>query len=111
MITMQGAIYALKYTYQEKPSYSWHNHYNETSRTQLEASEWVYICDCPLEVEELSEGEFKARQVAGLRLKKQALTQEFVKQSQMVEDQIQNLLCLTNEPTLTVRVPNDDFPF
>jgi len=95
-----AAVYALKYEWQDEPSYQVFvgARYNtEEEINKLARQEYVYISPIHLDIEELTPGQFRARQVAALRKKKEALRDEFTKQAGYVQDHIENLLALGDE--------------
>jgi len=97
---VEAAVYAMKYEWQDEPSYQVFvgAAYNtEEQINKLAAQEYVYISPIHLEIEELTPGQFRARQVAALRKKKEALRDEFTKQSGYVQDRIENLLAIGDQ--------------
>lgn len=95
-----GGIYARKYEWQEEPTYEFFADFfagPEETRQQLAAQELVFVCPMSIEIEELSPGQFRARQIESLRVKHAALRDTFVKESKAVEGRIQELLAITDE--------------
>jgi hypothetical protein len=114
-VKLVGGIYAQQYSWSvdSDPQYFFLSHYNEKSMQEYQAQEYVYICPFEIEVEELSPGEFTARRVQSLQMKKDALREVFLDQSKHVDEKIQNLLAIGHDDCLPVRpapVP-DDLPF
>jgi hypothetical protein len=97
--TISGGIYAHQYEWQDHPEYSFLPHVagREDNQRYYKEQEYVWICDYDIEVIELPDGEFRARQIDSLKVKQNKLREEFVKQSQVVNDRIQNLLCITDD--------------
>lgn len=97
--TIYGGIYAHQYEWQDTPEYHFFPHapQREDNQKYYQEQEYVFVCPFEIEVIELESGEFRARQVQSLKVKHEKLREEFVKQSQVVNGRIQNLLALTDE--------------
>jgi hypothetical protein len=98
------AVMAHKYEWQDEPSYTIlcydsneKPEARERSRQTWMAQEYIYICDIEVEVEELSPGTFRARQIQSLTTKKAALTEEFTRQAEKVQERIENLLAIEDQ--------------
>lgn len=96
---IKAAILARRYEWQDKPDYSINCYSSdpEGERKYWAAHEAIYICDVEIEFEELSPGVFRARQLEGLRAKKEVLRDEFTKQSAIVSEKIENLLAISDQ--------------
>jgi hypothetical protein len=92
---MNVSVYAKQYEWEDVPRYHFFTD-GDGARKSLEAQEYVYICAVDVEIQELSSGEFTARQIHSLRMKQDALRETFVDQSAKLNDRIQNLLAITD---------------
>jgi len=110
-IQLVGAVYAKKESWQTEPTYAFHPNCcvqgdAEKSRLIWESHGYIYIAPVTLEVEELSDGEFQARQIKTLQVKKEALREAFLQESQRVDEQIEKLQCIEGPKEFL-----DDIPF
>lgn len=99
-IKLCGAVFAHKYEWQDEPSYNLFvgTEYNgEKKILEMNAQEYVYICPFELEIEQLSDGQFRARQIQALRNKKEVLRDAFVKESGAVQEKIETLLSIEDQ--------------
>jgi hypothetical protein len=97
---VEAAVYAIKYEWQDEPKYHVFvgSEYNTPEKIRdMAAQEYLHICPLDFELTELSPHVFRARQVAMLRVQKEAIRDVFVEQSTRVQDRIENLLAIGDE--------------